>query len=174
MARPRARRRRRCAPPRRPSVPGLPCQFSKSVFTDYIVCLEDGKKLKMLKRHLQTAYHMSPEQYRAKWGPRSELSDGRARIRKDAIVARQGDWPWHAPERSQTQLTCDRPRRRTWKAVSFAIPSWPCKSAVTRAVNLPSTATRIPRIDYFATLHGWTGIHDFGYRFVLDVPSRRN
>ena len=41
---------------------------SKSVFNEYIVCLEDGKKLKMLKRHLQTAYGMSPEQYRAKWG----------------------------------------------------------------------------------------------------------
>ena len=35
---------------------------------DYIVCLEDGKKLKMLKRHLQTAYGMTPEEYRAKWG----------------------------------------------------------------------------------------------------------
>jgi predicted transcriptional regulator len=42
--------------------------ISKSVFSDYIICLEDGKKLKMLKRHLQTAYGMSPEQYRAKWG----------------------------------------------------------------------------------------------------------
>ena len=41
---------------------------SKSVFADYIVCLEDGKKLKMLKRHLQTAYGMTPEQYRARWG----------------------------------------------------------------------------------------------------------
>jgi predicted transcriptional regulator len=40
---------------------------SKSVFNEYIVCLEDGKKLKMLKRHLQTAYGMTPEQYRAKW-----------------------------------------------------------------------------------------------------------
>jgi predicted transcriptional regulator len=42
--------------------------ISKSVFAEYIVCLEDGKKLKMLKRHLQTAYGMSPEQYRARWG----------------------------------------------------------------------------------------------------------
>ena len=40
----------------------------KSVTDDYIVCLEDGKKLKMLKRHLKTAYDMTPEQYRAKWG----------------------------------------------------------------------------------------------------------
>src|ERR1035438_5301617 len=42
--------------------------ISKSVFAEYIVCLEDGKKLKMLKRHLQTAYGLSPEQYRTKWG----------------------------------------------------------------------------------------------------------
>ena len=39
-----------------------------SVKPDYIVCLEDGKKLKMLKRHLSTHYNMTPEQYRQKWG----------------------------------------------------------------------------------------------------------
>ena len=40
----------------------------KSVMPDYIVCLEDGKKFKSLKRHLRTRYNMSPEQYREKWG----------------------------------------------------------------------------------------------------------
>lgn len=40
----------------------------QSVKQDHIVCLEDGKKLKMLKRHLMTAYNMTPDQYRAKWG----------------------------------------------------------------------------------------------------------
>lgn len=39
-----------------------------SVRPDYIVCLEDGKKLKMLKRYLRTNYNMSPEEYRARWG----------------------------------------------------------------------------------------------------------
>ena len=39
----------------------------KSVQPDYIICLEDGKKLKMLKRHLKTRYDMTPEEYRAKW-----------------------------------------------------------------------------------------------------------
>lgn len=39
-----------------------------SIKPDYIVCLEDGKKLKMLKRHLMTHYNMTPDQYRAKWG----------------------------------------------------------------------------------------------------------
>jgi len=39
-----------------------------SVRPDYIVCLEDGRKLKMLKRHLRTAYDLTPDQYRQKWG----------------------------------------------------------------------------------------------------------
>ena len=51
--------------PERPS-PAVP--IKKSVTPEYIVCLEDGKKLKMLKRHLKTAYNMSPEEYREKWG----------------------------------------------------------------------------------------------------------
>ena len=46
--------------------PAVP--IKKSVTPDYIVCLEDGKKLKMLKRHLKTAYGMSPEDYRERWG----------------------------------------------------------------------------------------------------------
>ncbi len=45
--------------------PAVPVK--KSVFPDYIICLEDGKKLKMLKRHLKTSYNMTPEQYREKW-----------------------------------------------------------------------------------------------------------
>ena len=40
----------------------------KSVFNDYIICLEDGKKFKSLKRHLRTHYDLSPEEYREKWG----------------------------------------------------------------------------------------------------------
>ena len=45
-----------------------PLQIRKSVTPDYIVCLEDGKKFKSLKRHLRTQYNMTPEQYREKWG----------------------------------------------------------------------------------------------------------
>jgi predicted transcriptional regulator len=53
------------AQPPRPE-PAVPVK--KSVMPDYIVCLEDGKKLKMLKRHLKTAYNMTPEKYRERWG----------------------------------------------------------------------------------------------------------
>lgn len=50
--------------PERPK-PAVP--IKKSVQPDYIVCLEDGKELKMLKRHLKTAYDMTPDEYRARW-----------------------------------------------------------------------------------------------------------
>ena len=53
------------AEPDRPQ-PAVPVK--KSVFAEYIVCLEDGKKLKMLKRHLKSSYNMTPEQYRERWG----------------------------------------------------------------------------------------------------------
>jgi predicted transcriptional regulator len=47
---------------RQPAVP-----VRKSIFPDHLICLEDGKKLKMLKRHLKTAYNLTPEQYRERW-----------------------------------------------------------------------------------------------------------
>jgi predicted transcriptional regulator len=46
--------------------PAVP--IKKSVTAEYIICLEDGKKLKMLKRHLKTAYDMTPDEYRERWG----------------------------------------------------------------------------------------------------------
>ena len=51
------------AEPLKPAVP-----VRKSITPDYLVCLEDGKKLKMLKRHLRSTYNMTPDEYRAKWG----------------------------------------------------------------------------------------------------------
>ena len=50
-------------PKQQPAVP-----VKRSVFPDHLVCLEDGKKLKILKRHLMTVYGLTPEQYRDKWG----------------------------------------------------------------------------------------------------------
>jgi len=46
--------------------PAVP--IAKSVFPDHIVCLEDGRELKMLKRHLMSAYNLTPQQYRQRWG----------------------------------------------------------------------------------------------------------
>ena len=58
--------------PARPERPQPAVPVRKSVFRDHIVCLEDGKKLKMLKRHLRTAFNLTPEQYRERWGLGSE------------------------------------------------------------------------------------------------------
>ena len=49
--------------PLKPAVP-----IRKSITPEFIICLEDGKKLKMLKRHLRSTYNMTPDEYRAKWG----------------------------------------------------------------------------------------------------------
>ncbi len=51
------------AAPKEPAVP-----IRRSITPDYLICLEDGRKFKSLKRHLRTKYNMSPEDYRAKWG----------------------------------------------------------------------------------------------------------
>lgn len=54
--------------PEEPAMPQPAVSIRASVRPDYIVCLEDGKKMKMLKRYLMTHYNMTPADYRAKWG----------------------------------------------------------------------------------------------------------
>ncbi len=56
------------APPPEPERPQPAVPIKKSITPGYLICLEDGKKLKMLKRHLKTSYNLSPEQYRERWG----------------------------------------------------------------------------------------------------------
>ena len=53
-------------PPPEPAKPAV--SIRKSVTPDYLICLEDGKKLKMLKRHLRSTYNLTPDEYRARWG----------------------------------------------------------------------------------------------------------
>ena len=53
------------AEPEEPKKPAV--SIRKSITPEYLICLEDGKKLKMLKRHLRTTYNLTPEEYRAKW-----------------------------------------------------------------------------------------------------------
>lgn len=57
------------APAAKPQ-PAVP--IKKSITPEYIICLDDGKKLKMLKRHIKTAYNLTPEQYRERWGLASD------------------------------------------------------------------------------------------------------
>lgn len=65
--------------PMRPAV-----SVKKSMTPDYLVCLEDGKRFKSLKRHLRSRYNLSPEQYRAKWG----LPDDYPMVAPNYAVAR--------------------------------------------------------------------------------------
>ena len=74
------------------------CVFllKKSVAADYIICLEDGKKFKSLKRHLRTHYDLSPEEYREKWGLPADYpmvapnySATRSRLAKDNGLGRK-------------------------------------------------------------------------------------
>ncbi len=74
--------------------PAVPVR--KSVAADYIICLEDGKKFKSLKRHLRTHYDMSPEEYREKWGLPADYpmvapnySATRSRLAKDNGLGRK-------------------------------------------------------------------------------------
>ena len=75
----------------KPKVP-----VKKSVMPDYLICLEDGKKFKSLKRHLRTHYNLSPEEYREKWGLPTDYpmvapnySATRSRLAKDNGLGRK-------------------------------------------------------------------------------------
>lgn len=80
----------------KPAAPPVPAvNVDGSVQNDYIICLEDGKKLRMLKRYLMAQYHMTPEQYRSKWGLPNDypmvapvVSDQRRRAAKDNGLGR--------------------------------------------------------------------------------------
>jgi predicted transcriptional regulator len=76
--------------------PAVPVR--KSIAPDYIICLEDGKKFKSLKRHLRTHYNLSPEEYREKWGLPADYpmvapnySATRSRLAKDNGLGRKAD-----------------------------------------------------------------------------------
>lgn len=80
---------------RLPTSPAVPVE--DSIHDDYIVCLEDGKKLQMLKRHLSTVYRMTPEEYRERWGLPADypmVAPGyavrRSRIAKNTGLGRSG------------------------------------------------------------------------------------
>jgi predicted transcriptional regulator len=83
--------------PAGPLMPAVPVR--KSVHPDFIICLEDGKKFKSLKRHLRTHYDLSPEQYRAKWGLPADYpmvapsySEKRSQLAKDNGLGRKPDF----------------------------------------------------------------------------------
>jgi predicted transcriptional regulator len=77
-----------------PSRPAIP--IKKSITSEHLVCLEDGKKFKSLKRHLRSQYNMSPEQYREKWGLPADYpmvapnyAEARSRLAKEMGLGQQ-------------------------------------------------------------------------------------
>ena len=98
--------------------------IKNSVTDDYIVCLEDGKKLKMLKRYLRSNYNMTPDEYRRKWGLPSRLPDGRPELRGQALGVREKD---RSGQRRAPQRLLRSSRRvtqsgRADRARSFSCP----------------------------------------------------
>ncbi len=84
------------------SAPEPAVPIKKSIRPDYVICLEDGKKLKMLKRHLRTSYDMSPDEYRQKWGLSSDYP----------MVA-----PKYAAKRSELAKKIGLGRKKGWRKV---------------------------------------------------------
>jgi predicted transcriptional regulator len=97
--------------------PAVPVK--QSIKPDFIVCLEDGKKLKMLKRHLMTAYNMTPSQYRARWGLPPDypmVAPSYAKVRsslakKIGLGRKPGASPGRAPARRRVPKAAPRGRR---------------------------------------------------------------
>lgn len=83
--------------------------IKKSVTRDYIICLEDGKKFKSLKRHIQTKYGLSPQEYREKWGLSFDYpmvapsySEARSRLAKELGLGRPAAKPQKKPARRRS------------------------------------------------------------------------
>ncbi len=82
------------------STPEPAVPIKKSIRPDYVICLEDGRKLKMLKRHLRTAFNMTPDEYRQKWGLASDYP----------MVA-----PKYAARRSELAKKIGLGRKKGWR-----------------------------------------------------------
>jgi predicted transcriptional regulator len=95
-------------------VPAVP--IKKSIRPDYIICLEDGKKLKMLKRHLATSYGLTPDQYRQRWGlPKDYPMVAPAYAAQRSDLAKQiglGRKPAPAPAAAKPAAAAAKPIRR--------------------------------------------------------------
>jgi predicted transcriptional regulator len=94
--------------------PAVP--IKRSVMPDYIVCLEDGKKLKMLKRHLKTRYDMTPEEYRKRWNlPHDYPMVAPSYAEQRSTLAKQiglGRKPAPAPAAPEPPPSAKGPKRR--------------------------------------------------------------
>ncbi len=114
----------------------------RSVFPDYIICLEDGRKLKTLKRHLRSTFGLSPEQYREKWGLATDYpmvapnyAEHRSRLAKQLGLGRKpaGEAePVKAPDEPAATRPAAEPRetrKRSEPTAASVFAKFPAKSA---------------------------------------------
>ena len=124
----------------------------RSVFPDYIICLEDGRKLKTLKRHLRSTFGLSPEQYKEKWGLAVDYpmvapnyAEHRSRLAKQLGLGRKpaaDAEPAKAPEEAPASRPAAEPRetrRRGEPTAASVFSKFPAKSAEASAEE-PSEA----------------------------------
>ncbi|MCP2187245.1 UNVERIFIED_ORG: putative transcriptional regulator [Bradyrhizobium japonicum] len=111
------------AAPLEPAKPAV--SLKKSIAPDYLVCLEDGKRFKSLKRHLRTQYNMTPEQYREKWGLPADypmVAPNYAVARSQ--LAKQSRWVWDSSSGSGSRAGLES--RRVGKAKRAHHPAHNC------------------------------------------------
>jgi predicted transcriptional regulator len=126
------------APMPEKQVPFVPAK--RSVFPDYIICLEDGRKLKTLKRHLRSTYGLSPEQYREKWGLAPDYpmvapnyAEHRSKLAKQAGLGRKPS----SPEQDDDAEDHEEPVKAAVPATPAATP----EAATTRRRPEPTAAS---------------------------------
>lgn len=131
-------------PRQQPAVP-----VTQSVFPDHLVCLEDGKKLKMLKRHLQTRYGMTPAQYREKWElPQDypmvapEYAKTRAALARDAGLGRKITASTAAPVEEKTTVAPSTDEATMEAPVETTEPVAPVRKTTSRRASSASAETR--------------------------------
>ncbi len=129
----------------------------RSIFPDYIICLEDGRKLKTLKRHLRSTFGLSPEQYREKWGLAPDYpmvapnyAQHRSRLAKQLGLGRKQQDAVEAEEAEEVELTQEpvsapapeprEPRRRAEHTAASVFAKFPGKSAEAEAEPQESVA----------------------------------
>ncbi len=128
-------------PPAEKQQPFVPAK--RSVFPDYIICLEDGRKLKTLKRHLRSTFGLSPEQYREKWGLAADYpmvapnyAEHRSRLAKQLGLGRKPNAEEADPEieaadevEAPKAAEAREPRRRGEHTAASVFSKFPAKSA---------------------------------------------
>ena len=107
----------------------------RSVFPDYIICLEDGRKLKTLKRHLRSTFNLSPEQYREKWGLAADYpmvapnyAEHRSRLAKQLGLGRKPAEP-APPAAEPARVVPEATRRRGEPTAASVFSKFPAKTA---------------------------------------------